>query len=103
MHLAKIRDTQEEISMSVQEQARKFMLANDASPVVAGEVIGNGGQGGRYTLKDGRTFTLPLEVARAVPARKSVVSGKSWSGRVEFGGGGIIKQKKHKITKQGKQ
>src|SRR3546814_6185893 len=59
IHLAKIRDTQEEISMSVQEQARKFMLANDASPVVAGEVIGNGGQGGRYTLKDGRTFTLP--------------------------------------------
>lgn len=58
---------QEEMSVSVQQQARAFMRANDASPVIAGEVIGNGGQGGRYTLKDGRVFTLPLEVARAVP------------------------------------
>lgn len=37
---------------------QKFEKANFASPVVDGAVIGNGGQGGRYTLKDGQTFTL---------------------------------------------
>lgn len=53
--------------MSVQTQARAFMRANDASPVIAGEVIGNGGQGGRYTLANGKVYTLPLDVSRALP------------------------------------
>jgi hypothetical protein len=52
--------------MSVQEQTRAFMFANDSSPVVSGRVIGNGDQGAAYTLQNGMTFTLPLAVARAV-------------------------------------
>lgn len=52
--------------MSVEERARAFMRANDASPVVIGRVIGNGGQGAVYTLENGKVFTLPLDVARAV-------------------------------------
>lgn len=39
-------------------KAREFLQANEQSPVVSGAAIGNGGQGCRYTLKDGRKFTL---------------------------------------------
>jgi hypothetical protein len=39
-----------------QQQADDFMAANDKSPVVAGYAIGQGGQGGNYTLKDGSKY-----------------------------------------------
>ena len=46
---------------------KKFIKANDKSPVVEGSAIGRGGEGGRYTLKDGTHFRLPVEVCRELP------------------------------------
>ena len=48
------------------DKARKFMNANDKSPVVSGAAIGNGGEGGFYTLKDGQTFKLSLADCKAL-------------------------------------
>ena len=43
-----------------------FMKANDESPVVSGAAIGNGGEGGFYTLKNGKSFKLSLDDCRAL-------------------------------------
>jgi len=47
-------------------KARSFMKANDQSPVVSGAAIGEGGQGGFYTLEDGKTFKLLLDDCQAL-------------------------------------
>lgn len=47
------------------KQAKKFMDANDKSPVVSGYANESGGGGG-YTLKNGKSFTLTLEDARSL-------------------------------------
>lgn len=43
-----------------------FREANNRSPVVYGVVLGPGGEGARYTLEDGRQFTLSAEEVEAV-------------------------------------
>lgn len=47
-------------------KAEDFMKANDDSPVVSGAAVGKGGQGGYYTLKNGKTFKLSLEDCQAL-------------------------------------
>ena len=47
--------------------AKKFKKLNDKSPVVSGAIIGNGGQGSRYTLADGTYCELDLEACKALP------------------------------------
>lgn len=49
-------------------KASAFMQANDKSPVVSGAAIGNGGQGGVYTLADKQSFRLSVEDCRSLPA-----------------------------------
>lgn len=46
--------------------AEAFKQANAEHRVVSAEVIGLGGKGGRFTLADGRTFTLNADEARWV-------------------------------------
>lgn len=48
-------------------KAKAFMKANDESNVVSGAARGEGGQGGTYTLYDGRSFRLTLEDCRSLP------------------------------------
>lgn len=55
------------MSAQSQAKARAFVRANDESLVVSGYAIGNGGEGGVYTLADGRVFRLDLEACRALP------------------------------------
>ena len=47
--------------------ARKFVRANDESPVVAGRAIGEGGKGGVYTLENGNRYPLTVEACRLLP------------------------------------
>ena len=46
-----------------------FKRENATSPVVAGNVIGSGGQGAHYTLQNGKTFTLSAAECRKVLVR----------------------------------
>ncbi len=48
-------------------KAKLFMTANDKSPVVSGAAIGKGGEGGYYTLQDGKSFKLDLADCQALP------------------------------------
>lgn len=48
-------------------KAKKFMAANDKSPVISGAVIGKGGEGGYYKLQDGTRFKLNLADCQALP------------------------------------
>lgn len=50
-----------------EELVAEFMAANDDSPVVSGAAIGNGGQGGVYTLADGRCYVMSGAICRALP------------------------------------
>lgn len=50
----------------VTDNARKFIAANERSPVVSGSAIGSGGEGAIYTLKNGKTFTLSADDCKAV-------------------------------------
>lgn len=47
-------------------RVEKFMAANKLSPVVSGSAIGNGGQGARYTLKNGMRFILSADDCRKI-------------------------------------
>lgn len=47
--------------------AKRFIKENDRSPVIAGAVIGEGGEGGHYTLMNGMSFTLNLQDCQALP------------------------------------
>lgn len=47
--------------------ALAFCALNDASPVIIGQVIGNGGEGATYTLKNGQKILLSGQVCRALP------------------------------------
>lgn len=49
--------------------AAAFIAANKVSPVVSGVAHGNGGEGGTYTLKDGRRFRLSASACREVVPR----------------------------------
>ena len=49
------------------QQAADFVAANATSPVVAGRAIGTGGEGGCYTLADGRRFRLGLKAMHLLP------------------------------------
>lgn len=46
--------------------AQAFLAANRRSPVISGSAIGNGGEGGHYTLRSGRSFTLTREECEQV-------------------------------------
>jgi hypothetical protein len=48
---------------------KQFKLANRHSPVIAGSVIGNGGQGARYTLANRKTYTLTADDCTAIEPR----------------------------------
>lgn len=48
-------------------KAADFVTANDQSPVVSGAVFGTGGEGGVYTLEDGRHFSLDAAACSALP------------------------------------
>lgn len=43
---------------NLSKNAERFRAANEKSPVASGAVIGEGGRGCRYTLKNGQIFTL---------------------------------------------
>lgn len=49
------------------DKSEQFMKENDKSPVIIGSVIGNGGQGGYYTLANGKQFTLNLQDCNDLP------------------------------------
>lgn len=44
-----------------------FIRANRRIPVVNGSCIGQGGRGARYTLSNGKTFTLTRDECAALP------------------------------------
>lgn len=46
--------------------AQHFMEENDKHPVIIGAAIGNGGQGGYYTLENGKSYRLSLEDCQAL-------------------------------------
>ena len=50
-----------------QTSATQFIKANDASLVVTGRAIGNGGEGAVYTLKNGQSYRLSVDECRALP------------------------------------
>lgn len=52
--------------MKTTKKAEEFVRANAESPVVIGEVLGPNG-GARYTLDDGRRFTLSVEDCKSMP------------------------------------
>lgn len=47
-------------------RAEKFIAANKLSPVVSGSARGKGGEGARYTLKNGMTFVLTADDCRKI-------------------------------------
>lgn len=48
-------------------KARAFVIANANSPVISGSVIGAGGNGGYYTLKDGKRFKISNTDSKSMP------------------------------------
>lgn len=46
--------------------AQAFITANSKSPVVSGYAFGNGGEGGRFNLKNGKHFDLTAQEAQMV-------------------------------------
>lgn len=51
------------------QNLQDFIAANAKSPVVAGSVIGDGGEGAFYTLSNGRTFSLTADECGLVSPR----------------------------------
>ena len=54
------------MSGEISAKAQAFIEANILSPVVAGYAHGQGGQGGTYRLKNGKTFKLSKADCEAV-------------------------------------
>lgn len=48
-------------------KSEKFVKENDLSPVIIGAAIGKGGEGGRYTLANGKRFVLNLQDCLDLP------------------------------------
>lgn len=46
-----------------------FIAANILSPVVSGAAIGNGGEGGYYTMQSGNTYKLSAKDLRSYQPR----------------------------------
>jgi hypothetical protein len=53
----------------VTANAKRFVAANAASPVVAGIAKGKGGEGAVYILADGKRFELSREECESVVPR----------------------------------
>lgn len=52
--------------LTITKNAQAFLDANAKSPVVSGAAIGSGGKGGRYTLRDGKRFTLSRDESEMI-------------------------------------
>ena len=49
------------------EKAKEFVKANRKHNVISGAAFGKGGEGGSYTLSNGKTFKLSADDCRALP------------------------------------